>query len=94
MLTRHRSLLVRRRDMWRHTISVTGRNTVAHDELATHWRKGEQKEAIAEHNTVEAMQRVWRSGFDPGWNLRAKPRTLAGRAPAIFKSLSRSRQMP
>jgi predicted negative regulator of RcsB-dependent stress response len=42
--------------MWRHTISVTGRNTVAHDGLGyTLAEEGRVEEAIAEFNTVEAM---------------------------------------
>ncbi len=42
--------------MWRHTISVTGRNTVAHAELGyTLAEEGRAEEAIAEYKTVEAM---------------------------------------
>jgi tetratricopeptide (TPR) repeat protein len=42
--------------MWRHTISVTERNTMAHDGLGyTLAEEGRVEEAIAEYNTVEAM---------------------------------------
>ncbi len=42
--------------MWRHAISVTGRNTMAHDGLGyTLAEEGRVEEAIAEYNTVEAM---------------------------------------
>jgi tetratricopeptide (TPR) repeat protein len=57
MLTRHQiPYWYDGETMWRHTISVTGRNTVAHDELGyTLAEEGRAEEAIAEHNTVEAM---------------------------------------
>lgn len=42
--------------MWRHTISVTGRNTMAHDGLGyTLAEQGRVEEAIAEYKTVEEM---------------------------------------
>jgi tetratricopeptide (TPR) repeat protein len=42
--------------MWRHTLSVTERNTAAHDGLAyTLEEQGRVEEAIAEHNAVEAL---------------------------------------
>ncbi|MGA8438670.1 MAG: tetratricopeptide repeat protein [Candidatus Sulfotelmatobacter sp.] len=57
MLTRHQvPYWYDGETMWRHTISVTGRNTMAHDGLGyTLAEQGRVEEAIAEYNTVEAM---------------------------------------